>query len=926
MHDWELLQRYSQYHPRWFETPARYEPRDEHRAVYFHVMPGSWSLERNGIWYVATQPEAGLPEQGWKLHVSSRTEDSTAVLRRALEVLQEHATCFKFLIDAHALACVNGKLWPRASGGKFITVYAVDRSHFELLGAHLAEALDGYAGPYILSDRRWPGSNCVFYRYGGFTPRAVLQLDGTRRLVIQSPDGTLVPDVRQPYWSAPEWIDDPLAPEDLPARTEIRLGDGRFEVTGAIRFSNRGGVYTAVDTQTGHAVVIKESRPHIEVGRHRIEAVALLEKEARLLSQLSETGHFVRPISFFREAEHAFLAEELISGEHIGRFTIMNNPLYHGRVTPAALAAYLGDMRSLWLQLARGLAAAHERGIVLGDLSFTNVLITPASEVRIIDLESAFAEGVDADVGLSTPGTTSPDTLESGVSDRANDLYALGAIIFGSIVLANGVSGFHPPAMRRFLEELGSDIRLPPELAGLIRGLMDSPSTHSAAAVVEAIQELPPAVPTLATATPRLALPALERLGAQPHELRARVGRVLDGLVDYLPGTADLTRDDRLVPADLMVFETNPLSVAFGAAGALYALRRLTGELPDGLLAWLLKHPVSGDAYPPGLYTGQAGVAWVLAELDCEEPAAALMRSARDHKLLYESPDVLCGAAGYGMAALKLWATGLGGEFLDDAVRVGAWILDTAVRDAAGARWPDAEGEIPIGYAYGGSGVALFLLYLHAATGDARALTVGREALSYELDQGIWRQGKFTGFPAMVVNATDDSEIVPRCYWDAGSAGVATTLARYLAVTGDESIREWVPRLAADISHKYAVMPQLFHGLAGMGNALVDIWEVTGDDRYLAEAWQVAEGVLLFGIERPEGVAMPGEQSLRESADFATGAAGVALFLDRLATAEPGSRTNFNFVVDELLPRTPLQSLAEVELRPLVAPTAGSTK
>ena len=43
-------------------------------------------------------------------------------------------------------------------------------------------------------------------------------------------------------------------------------------------------------------------------------------------------------------------------------------------------------------------------------------------------------------------------------------------------------------------------------------------------------------------------------------------------------------------------------------------------------------------------------------------------------------------------------------------------------------------------------------------------------------------------------------------------------------------------------------MPQLFHGLAGLGNALLDIHELDGDERYLAEAWQVAEGVLLFSV------------------------------------------------------------------------------
>ncbi|GAA2670248.1 hypothetical protein GCM10010400_34400 [Streptomyces aculeolatus] len=54
--------------------------------------------------------------------------------------------------------------------------------------------------------------------------------------------------------------------------------------------------------------------------------------------------------------------------------------------------------------------------------------------------------------------------------------------------------------------------------------------------------------------------------------------------------------------------------------------------------------------------------------------------------------------------------------------------------------------------------------------------------------------------------------------------------------------------------------------------------------------------------ELGEGAGFPGEQVVRESADFATGTAGVALFLDRLLGSGTGRRDNFNFVVDELLP------------------------
>jgi hypothetical protein len=181
-------------------------------------------------------------------------------------------------------------------------------------------------------------------------------------------------------------------------------------------------------------------------------------------------------------------------------------------------------------------------------------------------------------------------------------------------------------------------------------------------------------------------------------------------------------------------------------------------------------------------------------------------------------------------------------------------------------------------------------------------MRLGRAALDFELGQAVWGPAGLSGFPSAVPNDDEVGRVVPRSYWDHGTAGVGTTLIRYAAVTGDPGLRSWIGHAVGNVTRKYAVFPQLFHGLSGMGNFVLDVWEASGDPAYLAEAWQIAEGALLFRLERPEGVAFPGEQVLRESADLATGAAGVGLFLDRLLAADAGRRAgNFNFVVDELL-------------------------
>ena len=219
-----------------------------------------------------------------------------------------------------------------------------------------------------------------------------------------------------------------------------------------------------------------------------------------------------------------------------------------------------------------------------------------------------------------------------------------------------------------------------------------------------------------------LALPAT----APTPVVEARVAETVAGIVRYVVETADPYRDDRLFPADLGVFETNPLSVAFGALGVLRALRRLAGSVPPAFLAWALRHDADSAAVPPGLYSGQAGIAWSFAELDQIDVARTVLARAAEHPLLWASQDVHNGCAGYGLARLRLWQLTGDDSDLEEARKVGARLAETAVHDERGAHWllggSDGETSVPVGYSYGAAGIALFLLYLHRATGDEATL------------------------------------------------------------------------------------------------------------------------------------------------------------------------------------------------------------
>ncbi|MFI6349187.1 lanthionine synthetase LanC family protein [Streptomyces sp. NPDC050560] len=937
--EWETIQAYMSHHPRWFEDFGRRAPSHEHLAEYRAAVPGSWKVGRRGYWILALPPEVPPVAQGWKLHVSATSRDSTRVLRAALPVLRDAGVHFKFLMDPAAVLECNGKSFGRGSSGKFITVYPADEADFRAVGDALTRALDGFEGPYLLSDRRYPGSRAVFYRYGGFATVSRLHPDGIPELLIHAPDGTPVPDTRNAYFHLPPWVRDPFTgerhpdepaaadeetaattaapdtaadphaapdpgkdPEDAPEAGQFTLDGGRFTITSAMAFTNRGGIYRGIDNESGADVVIREARPGVEIGAAAVDAVELLRHEYAMLTELADTGLFVRPVALFTEWEHAFLVEEFVEGTHLGHLSIGDNPVYTLDLTAERLTDYYERFRALWLQVADAIAACHARGIVLGDLSPTNIMVTPDDRIRVIDLESAHHEdappGPARGAGLATPGMAPRRTRRTGGGDRRADYYALGGLMLVTVMLCHQPDVIDPAVPRRLFAEAAEDLALPAELVALIGELYDEEAALPDPAALRARIAAVPFARHWRQAPP-LAAPALPEQAASAR-LHKRVDAVLDGIAEYLLNTADTTRDDRLYPADPMVFLTNPLSLAHGAYGTLYALRLLTGEVPPAHLGWALRRPVDRGAVPPGLYHGAAGVAWAQSALGLPEAAARTLRDLDGHPALHEEAGVATGAAGYGMACLRLWRDTGDSGFLARAADTAAHLADLARSEGGTAWWEHPSGTTPVGYAEGASGVAMFLLALHTATGDTAPLQLGRAALDFDLAQAEYQPGGTFSFPAVVATDGRPSAVL-RHYWDHGTAGVLTTLLRYHQVTGDGALREQITRLLPDVRRKYTVFPQLFHGTSGLGNALLDAYEFLGAPELLGDAERVASAVLCHAIERPEGTVFAGEQTVRETCDLASGSAGVALFLRRLRRAAPGARTNANFLLDDVV-------------------------
>ncbi len=858
---------------RYFEDLARYQPADRtfQDLIEAHLPP-AWSCRREEIWLKVVPPERPLPAQGFKIHLSATSRSSRDTLGRVLPLLLEGELAFKVVADDFLLDFLNSKNGSRSSSGKFITIYLPEAEIGLDLLPRLEQEVGEAAAPYILTDRRYGDSRAVFYRYGGIRPHFRLNLFGEKEPLLRLPDGSQVLDERAPVFSCPPGIEDPFQPPQVTrseAADDTDLLRGRYRVLEALQFANSGGVYAGIDVTTGQKVVIKEARPYVSVRRGSdLDAVAILDKEARVLERLQPLLCVPRLLDRFEHWEHSFLVEEYIEGRTLSSYRALDDVglLVQPRLTAQRVASFCRRFARLGLNLLRAVRACHDLGVLLGDLSPSNVLVDLETlDVTLIDFEGAFLDGDHRgqEMAAVTGGFVSPRRIQGQAPVPEDDYYSLGSVLYSLILPIQAFFPLQPEAQRTMYQAIEHDLDLPAEVGAGLFALLDG-EPERARDHLEALLRLPPR-PTAWCPRP---------LTPPDAALQQQAECTLQAIVRDLQACADFERDDRLWPADYRVFTTNPLNLAYGATGIALFQHAVTGRLDERVRGWLLQHLPSSRTCPPGLFVGMAGIACGLTELGLPDAARDVLEGAWQSPLRDEGFDLFYGLAGLGLAHLYFWHTYREPRFLARARYAAQRLEQAAVQADIGCYWTNVDGHQYYGYAHGGSGVALFLLRLHEATGDVMPLALGRRALEHEMSAAVRREGQAGWW-----RAPDHPLLSP--YWRYGAAGVGSVLIRYYQALGDERTLRLAEEAAVYAASRYSVYPGQLLGLAGMGEFLLDLFLATGDSRYHHQAWDLVRSVLHFRVETPHGISFPGEELIRLSTDFATGSAGIGMFLER---------------------------------------------
>lgn len=909
---------YTRLDPIWYEDPGRRDIGTEFLSVARRLLPEA-AFQRSGLWVFVSPENAPLVQQGWKLHLSARDQDAITVLERAAEICRRRSVRFKFTADRFLLRLVNSKMWPREASGKFVVIYPQCTSDFLEIGRELDEMLSECRGPFVLSDRRFGQSQSVYYRYGGFRSLTQVQSNGTRIHLLSFPSGDVVKDVRAPAFMPPLGVANPLADKsDLSSgpggETAIATGPvciaRRFVVESSLHttyasFSAAGGVYRARDVVSGDTVALKEARPYVghSISPHGY-AIAALEHEFRILTALGDTGITPRPIGLFWDSggRHRFLAEEFIPGMLLGPLLIANNPVLDTQRTDEHKREYRHLLRRVWLQLALAIDSIHKRGICIGDLSLTNIVVDNwegSPELRIIDLEGAWFVG-EPPADVYTPGfALGPEQSNgTGKSQRellqirgtSDDLFSLGRVCLAGLIPAVSLAALSTKAANRVFRAAAAQIKIPEAVFELLISLTEADvSRRPTAAEVAAFFSTDSSVEGEPAAMPQI-----------PYQ--DNVDGLMGKLADHILESGDVSRQDRVFPADPRVFSTNGVNLAHGIAGVLHALIAADRPIDEKYRTWLLSQALDSDKLSPGLFAGVSGIAAVLSEMGEDELAITAIRRASNHRIAKQDPFIYGGGAGIGLAMLWLFGRTRRPELLEDASRVAdGLLLQVSSGDIVGI-WHDDAGDLPTGLVNGGAGVSLFLLYMWLATGIEKYRQVGQVALQTVLESHVVPEGKgYWTFPSFA----NKGEKYVRNYWADGTAGIAAVLVRWIRATGDDGYHYFLNNMLPDTERNMTIFPSLFLGMSGMGMFHLDLFKLLGKHSSLATCESLVRAIALFTIERPTGVGLPGEQLQRLSNDLATGSAGVLLFIAHFAKARGGTLgSSFGIapLPDDLLP------------------------
>jgi len=213
---------------------------------------------------------------------------------------------------------------------------------------------------------------------------------------------------------------------------------GPYEIVSLLGAGGMGEVYRARDSRLKREVAIKVLPQAFSLDADRLRR---FEQEALATAALNHPN-ILAVFDIGTSEGSPYVVSELLEGETL-----------RDRLRGGSLA--LRKTLDYALQIAHGLAAAHEKGIIHRDLKPDNLFVTKDGRVKILDFGLAkltqpepgihsslptLTHGTEAGVVMGTAGYMSPEQVRGATVDPRSDIFSFGAILYEML---SGKRAFH---------------------------------------------------------------------------------------------------------------------------------------------------------------------------------------------------------------------------------------------------------------------------------------------------------------------------------------------------------------------------------------------------------------------------------------------------------------------------------------------------
>ena len=192
----------------------------------------------------------------------------------------------------------------------------------------------------------------------------------------------------------------------------------RYEITELLGEGGMSYVYKAVDKQLQRTVAIKTLKPTYV---QQEKFVDRFKREAQTAANINHPN--IVQIFDWGIGEEPFFVMEYIEGSTLTSIIQKRRPIS------------LNDILFIGAQVASGLQAAHDNGLVHRDIKPGNIMITPDGKVKVTDFGIVSLQNEESDITktgsiLGTASYISPEQAQGKPVSKESDLYSLGTVIY----------------------------------------------------------------------------------------------------------------------------------------------------------------------------------------------------------------------------------------------------------------------------------------------------------------------------------------------------------------------------------------------------------------------------------------------------------------------------------------------------------------